>query len=310
MPMPGMLANASPQALVLRGLRDASMSLTLGIFIGSALTSGAVCGVAAFWLASHDRLIRWARGTATALVSTVPGGVARDVLTATQPVAAALGAVLSIGAADGGSGGVERGLLALVRSGKKVLCVGKNYREHVAEMRHLGPEWALEEEEEPVLFLKPSTSLAFPGANLVLPDAARRPRRKAAVQHGVQHELELAVIIGRRCRHVETDAEAREAVAGFALALDVTERDEQTAAKKAGMPWSVSKGHDTFCPISAPFVLEDGASWRDLRLWLDVNGQRRQVVPALALLAVSGSGARLGCRAARRVCPAHLRSRP
>lgn len=52
--------------------------------------------------------------------------------------------------------------------------------------------------------------------------------------------------------------------------------DEQTAAKNKGMPWSVAKGYDTFCPLSTPFQLHEGESWRTLRLWLDVNGARRQ----------------------------------
>lgn len=59
-----------------------------------------------------------------------------------------------------------------------------------------------------------------------------------------------------------------------------TERDEQTSAKKKGMPWSISKGYDTFLPLSDPFQLGAGEDWRTLRLWLDVNGERRQTCEA------------------------------
>ena len=98
-------------------------------------------------------------------------------------------------------------------------------------MRGFGPEWKLEEEPDPVLFLKPTTSYAFPGEPLVLPRA--RPERGliSQVKHGVHHELELAVIIGKRATDVADATEAMECVAGYVLALDCTERDEQTAAK-------------------------------------------------------------------------------
>lgn len=170
-------------------------------------------------------------------------------------------------------------LAALVRQGRKAVCVGKNYREHITELAQLGPEWKLEEEPEPVLFLKPTTSYAFDGAPVVLP----RPRGSAAAgasDHGVHHELELGVIIGSTAKDVASDAAAMACVAGYVLALDITERDEQTAAKIKGMPWSVSKGYDTFLPLSAPFSLGEGEDWRTLKLWLSVNGEARQACEA------------------------------
>ena len=80
------------------------------------------------------------------------------------------------------------------------------------------------------------------------------------------------------------EAEASACVAGYVLGLDITERDEQTAAKNAGMPWSVSKGYDSFLPPSAPFELAPGEDWRRLRLWLDVNGERRQACECGAMI--------------------------
>lgn len=152
-------------------------------------------------------------------------------------------------------------------TGKKAVCIGKNYREHITELAQLGPEWKLEEEPEPVLFLKPTTSYAWPGTPLVLP--RRRPGCPVAAKLGVHHELELAVVIGTRARHVTNDESAMASVAGYVLALDMTERDEQTAAKNKGMPWTVAKGYDTFLPLSEPFELAPGEDWRKLRLWLE-----------------------------------------
>ena len=174
-------------------------------------------------------------------------------------------------------------LEALLRAGKKAVCVGKNYRDHVAELARLGPEWSTDIEPEPILFLKPTTAYAWPGAPLVLP-ARRRGAAGVASVHGVHHELELGVIVGRACKGLTDEAEAMRCVAGFVLGLDITERDEQTAAKTNGMPWSVCKGHDSFLPLSAPFTLAPGEDWRALRLWLSVNGEQRQACEAGAMI--------------------------
>ena len=170
-------------------------------------------------------------------------------------------------------------LTSLVKQGRKAVCIGKNYSEHIAELSQLGPEWTNEGEPEPVIFLKPTSSYAFPGEPLVLP---RRRSKAPPVNNGVHHEVELAVVVGKALgRHDGADAlddatlMARH-VAGYCLALDMTERDEQTAAKNKGMPWSVAKGYDTFLPLSNPFTLRDGEAWQTLHLWLDVNGVRRQ----------------------------------
>ena len=149
----------------------------------------------------------------------------------------------------------------------------------VVAVSQLGPEWKPEAEVEPVLFLKPTTSYAFPGEPLVLP---RRRKNAPEVRNGVHYEVELAVIIGERLsRDDGLDALSDEAliaryVAGYCVALDMTERDEQTAAKNKGMPWTVAKGYDSFLPLSEPFTLSAGASWKTLRLYLDVNGTRKQ----------------------------------
>ena len=176
-------------------------------------------------------------------------------------------------------------LESLLRQGKKCVCVGKNYREHITELAQLGPQWKLEEEPEPVLFLKPTSSYAWPGSPLQIPRGRAAAFGTAAAQHGVHHELELGVIIGATAKDLGDDeASAMACVAGYVLGLDITQRDEQTAAKTKGMPWAVSKGYDSFCPLSAPFVLPAGGDWRALSMWLDVNGERRQACEAGAMI--------------------------
>ena len=256
----------SPSELLGRSIRQAGVSLTLGVFLGAAATAGATCGVIAFWLA-NESLLKRLRRNATDLVAAT-----RDAVLSTQEGRALLDVLPK-----------PQGLRGLVAGGRKAVCVGKNYREHITELAHLGPEWTLEEHPEPVLFLKPTTTYAWPGTPLVLP--RQRLAGGDGGQHGIHHELELAVIIGERVRHCTDDAAAMRAVAGYVLALDITDRDAQTAAKVAGMPWTVSKGYDTFLPLSEPFTLDAAEEdWRELRLWLSVNGERRQACQAGTML--------------------------
>jgi 2-keto-4-pentenoate hydratase/2-oxohepta-3-ene-1,7-dioic acid hydratase in catechol pathway len=134
----------------------------------------------------------------------------------------------------------------------KVVCVGLNYRAHAAEMGHLLPA-------EPVLFLKPPTACIGPGAPVVRPSAARR----------VDHEAELAVVIGRRTR-AAGPAEAAAAVLGYTCANDVTARDLQARDGQ----WTRAKGFDTFCPLG-PWIVS-GLDPSDLAVEARVNGALRQ----------------------------------
>ncbi|HUO40298.1 MAG TPA: fumarylacetoacetate hydrolase family protein [Mycobacterium sp.] len=134
----------------------------------------------------------------------------------------------------------------------KVVCVGKNYAAHVAEM---GGEKA----EDPVIFLKPNTAIVGPNAQIVLPAAA----------HPVHHEGELAAVIGRPCRDVPA-ARVAENILGYTIANDVTARDEQ----RTDGQWTRAKGHDTFCPVG-PWIVTD-IDPSDLELRTEVNGELRQ----------------------------------
>ncbi len=132
----------------------------------------------------------------------------------------------------------------------KVVAVGKNYAEHVREMG--GGELPA----EPVLFLKPSTSVTGPGDRIAYP---------VKITERVDYEGELAVIIGRLCRDVPRER-AAEVIFGYTCANDVTARDLQARDGQ----WTRAKGFDTFCPLG-PWM-ETGADPADLGITTTVNG--------------------------------------
>ena len=109
----------------------------------------------------------------------------------------------------------------------KIICVGRNYAAHAQE---LGNEIS----EMPVLFFKPGTSLIGPGEPIILPPQSQQ----------VQHEAELAVVIGKRGRWIQAE-EAMDYVFGYTIANDVTARDLQ----RSDTTWTRGKGFDTFCPL-------------------------------------------------------------
>ena len=147
----------------------------------------------------------------------------------------------------------EAVLLAPVRP-SKIVCVGRNYREHAAELGHDVPT-------EPLLFLKPPSSLLAPGANIVRPKISQR----------VDYEGELGVIIARSCRHLGPDDDVRPYILGYTAVNDVTARDLQ---EKDGQ-WTRAKGFDTFCAVG-PVVVSQLDPWAGVGVATRVNGQVRQ----------------------------------
>jgi 2-keto-4-pentenoate hydratase/2-oxohepta-3-ene-1,7-dioic acid hydratase in catechol pathway len=135
----------------------------------------------------------------------------------------------------------------------KILCVGKNYREHLREL-HPGEEVP----REPLLFLKPPSALLPPGGEICLPPESER----------VDYEGELALVIGKKV-HRPTLEEARAAIFGFTVANDVTARDLQ---KKDGQ-WTRGKGFDTFCPVGPWIKTTDPG---DVLIITRVNGEIHQ----------------------------------
>jgi len=143
-------------------------------------------------------------------------------------------------------------LLAPVIPRSKIVAIGRNYRDHAAEMGGEAPA-------EPLLFLKPNTSVIGPDDAIVLPAQSER----------VEHEGELAVVIGRIAKHIaEADADAY--VFGYTIANDVTARDLQ---QRDGQ-WARAKGFDTFCPLGP--VIDTELDLEHGTIETSVNGERRQ----------------------------------
>ena len=138
----------------------------------------------------------------------------------------------------------------------KIVCIGLNYSDHAREMGLALPT-------EPVVFLKATSALVGPHDAIVIPRNSVK----------TDWEVELAVVIGRRASYV-TEAEAAACIAGYTLHHDVSEREFQL---ERGGTWTKGKGCDTFAPLG-PFLAtpDELADVDDLRLWLTVNGQRKQ----------------------------------
>jgi 2-keto-4-pentenoate hydratase/2-oxohepta-3-ene-1,7-dioic acid hydratase in catechol pathway len=134
----------------------------------------------------------------------------------------------------------------------KVVCVGRNYVEHAAE--HDAPV-----PDEPIIFLKPSTSVIGPGQPIVLPSQAER----------VEHEAELAIVVGRVSRSVRAE-DASQHILGYTAANDVSARDLQ---QKDGQ-WTRAKGFDSFCPLGP--AIETELDPVGLSITCAVNGELRQ----------------------------------
>src|SRR5271156_1278648 len=136
----------------------------------------------------------------------------------------------------------------------KIVCVGRNYREHAAE---LGNDVPL----EPLLFFKPPSSLLPPGGTILRPKVSER----------TDYEGELAVVIGRRCHRLTDSDDVRPYILGYTCLNDFTARDLQ---KKDGQ-WSRAKGFDTFCPVG-PVVADGIDPASGIGITTRLNGELRQ----------------------------------
>jgi 2-keto-4-pentenoate hydratase/2-oxohepta-3-ene-1,7-dioic acid hydratase in catechol pathway len=136
----------------------------------------------------------------------------------------------------------------------KIVCVGRNYRDHVKELGNELPT-------EPLLFFKPPSSLLAPGGIVRMPAASSR----------VDYEGELALVIGSRVSKLQPDSDWRSVIRGYTLANDVTARDLQ----KTDGQWTRGKGFDTFCPVG-PIVSDELDIEAGLTIETRVNGELRQ----------------------------------
>ncbi|GAA3589360.1 fumarylacetoacetate hydrolase family protein [Nonomuraea rosea] len=151
-----------------------------------------------------------------------------------------------------GVGSVDQVRLRAPVTPSKILCVGRNYADHAAEFGNPVPE-------EPLIFLKPPSSIAGPGDEIVYPSLSGR----------LDPEAELVVVIGRAGRRIPA-AEAMSHVYGYTIGNDVTARDLQ----KGDPQWTRGKGFDTFCPLG-PWV-ETEFDPSDVLVTCTVNGEVRQ----------------------------------
>lgn len=139
-----------------------------------------------------------------------------------------------------------------------ILCVGLNYVDHANESSMKVPE-------EPILFTKAPNCLVGPYDEVLTPRGATT----------VDYEVELAVVIGRQCRYLESPEQAMEHLAGFTIANDVSERTFQL--ERGGGQWIKGKSCETFNPCGPYLATTDEVNLDGgLDLWLDVNGERRQ----------------------------------
>jgi 2-keto-4-pentenoate hydratase/2-oxohepta-3-ene-1,7-dioic acid hydratase in catechol pathway len=143
-------------------------------------------------------------------------------------------------------------LLAPVIPRSKVVCVGRNYAAHAQELGNDVPE-------QPLIFLKPNTSVIGPRDGIVYPEQTS----------DLHFEGELAIVIGRICRDLPKER-ANEVIFGYTVANDVTARDLQ----KTDGQWARAKGYDTFCPLGPWISTELDAS--DLRVSTELNGEPKQ----------------------------------
>ncbi|WP_372370511.1 fumarylacetoacetate hydrolase family protein [Candidatus Uabimicrobium sp. HlEnr_7] len=139
----------------------------------------------------------------------------------------------------------------------KIVCVGRNYLEHIKELNNPIPK-------APIIFMKPSTSFVALSEPISLPLHAKE----------CHHEVEIAVLIAEKIGINEQNIESK--IAGYGLALDLTLRDLQRQLKESGHPWEMAKAFDKSCPIS-PFICKsEFTDLNNISFSLTVNDQVRQ----------------------------------
>lgn len=140
----------------------------------------------------------------------------------------------------------------------KIICLARTYKKHAQEMN-------AKITEDPLLFLKPESSVIFNNDSVIIPKMSKC----------LHHEVELGVVIGKEGRNISQD-NAMDYVLGYLVALDITARDIQSVAKKEGLPWSIAKGFDTFAPISDVVLKNEIPDPCDLDLELKLNDKLKQ----------------------------------
>lgn len=141
---------------------------------------------------------------------------------------------------------------------RNIFCIGRNYAAHIAELGN-------RPEEDPVVFIKPTSALHTPGNPIVLP----------AHSKDVHYEAELVLLIGKAGKNIAED-KALKHIAGYGLGLDLTGRDLQIKAKQGGLPWAVAKGFDCAATVTQFVPAENIEQPHNLEFQMHLNGQLKQ----------------------------------
>jgi fumarylpyruvate hydrolase len=142
---------------------------------------------------------------------------------------------------------------------RRIYCIGRNYADHAREMGH-DPD-----REPPFFFTKPADAVVASGATIPYPPATS----------DLHHEIELVVAIGKGGENI-SPGEALDHVFGYGVGIDLTRRDLQASAKKAGRPWDMAKGFDRSAPMTPLRPVSDVGHPSAGRIWLAVDGAVRQ----------------------------------
>ncbi len=141
---------------------------------------------------------------------------------------------------------------------QRIFCIGKNYAEHIKEMKGETPK-------SPIVFMKPPTSLVPDGESITFP------------KHGkiLHHEVEIVILIGKDGR-AESQEEAKSFMGGLSIGLDLTLRDIQEELSRKGLPWELSKSFDKSAAVGDFIPFKDDIDLGDIPFSCEVNGTIRQ----------------------------------
>jgi len=147
----------------------------------------------------------------------------------------------------------------------RIFCIGKNYEEHIRELGDVDALYQRKEKAQPVVFMKPTTSIVPLGESIFVP------------MHGrvLHHEVEVVVLLNGGGQNISLD-DAISCIAGVTLGLDLTLRDIQTDMKKKGYPWELSKSFDQSSPLGTMRIYDNSFDLSNLPFTCFVNGKKCQ----------------------------------
>jgi len=151
---------------------------------------------------------------------------------------------------------------------ENVYCIGKNYIDHIKELD--SPSVKSEIPQEPVIFLKPNSSVCTGAREISMPEFKGKK-----ISSDLQNEVELVIIIGKDGKNIPLE-NAYSFVEGYAVGIDFTLRDIQSDFKKKGLPWTLSKGFLGSAPLSAASTADDVGVPNKLNIKLTINGITKQ----------------------------------